>query len=90
MNEGLARSILKIISLATVLVGGILTLRTLVTLLGIRGGLDAAFSTFGEAVDTDSLRAGFEGTIVIAQALTIVWGLVLYALSPRLARHVVK
>ena len=87
MKEDSARAILRLIAVVTVLVGAVLTTVTLVSLFGVS-------STIQRVVDGDVQATGLVTEIgfyaVLAYASIVAWGIVLFLLSPRLARYIVK
>ncbi len=87
MKEDSARAILRLIAVVTVLVGAVLTTVTLVSLFGVS-------STIQGVVDGDVQATGLVAEIgfyaVLAYASIVAWGIVLFLLSPRLARYIVK
>ncbi|HVS10925.1 MAG TPA: hypothetical protein VMS76_13740 [Planctomycetota bacterium] len=86
MTESTVRSILRIVAMVTILIGNILTTSTFVGLLATRSTLQGA--TMDVQVSGVVAEMGFYA--VLGHALVIGWGLVLYATSPRLARHIVS
>ena len=86
MTEGTARSILRILAVVTMLVGWILTNLAILGMISARSALQVA----GEMDDQVTGVVGEMGFYaVLGQVLVIVWGAVLYASSPSLARHIV-
>jgi hypothetical protein len=91
MNEDTARSLLRLIAVVTVLVGAILTTMTLVSLLGVNRTIEGAAAA---GLHIDGPHRGIVGEIgsyaLLAHGSIVVWGGLLYLVSPRLAAWVVK
>ncbi len=88
MKEETARSILRLIAVATVLVGAILTTTTSVTLIAARSLFQG--SGPGMQVQATGIMVGVGSYSMLATATIVAWGIALYSLSPRLARLVVE
>jgi len=79
MKEDVARSVIRLMALATTLVGIILTIQAIIASMAIR-------NTFGAQVS--DIAGSIGGYGVLAQAITIAMGLILFAASSALAKQV--
>jgi hypothetical protein len=86
MTESTARSILRILAVVTMFVGWILTSLAILGLISARSTLQVAG---GMDVQASGVVDEMGFYAVLGQVLVIVWSAVLYASSPRLARHIV-
>ena len=86
MTESTARSILRILAVVTMFVGWILTSLAILGLISARSTLQVAG---GMDVQVSGVVDEMGFYAVLGQVLVIVWSAVLYASSPRLARHIV-
>ena len=88
MNEDNARSVLRLIAVVTILAGASLTTATLISLLGASSAMEGA--PVGAQVRVTGMVAEFGVYALLSHAVIAVWGVVLYSLSPRLARMIVE
>jgi len=85
MLEVVARAVLRILGIVTVLVGTILTVQAVLTWVAFNATLASA--TMGMQIKAPN-ALGFWG--IVSQAVPILFGAVLFRLSPSLARRVVS
>jgi hypothetical protein len=88
MMEDIARSILRLIAVVTVLAGASLTTATLVSLLGASSSMHGAPE--GVQVKLTGMVAEMGGYAVLSHAMIAACGVALYVLSPWLAQKVVE
>lgn len=81
MKEEVARSVIRLMALATTFVGIILTIQAIIGSMAIRNALGAQAS---------SIAGNLGGYGVFAHAITIATGLVLFAASPGLAKKITE
>ena len=84
MTEATVRTILRLVAVVTILVGAILVATTLVAIVGANRAMNAA------AMDGVLRSATMEVTLftVLAHAMIAGEGLLLYMLSPALAKKI--
>lgn len=87
MNEEVARSGLRIIGVVTMLVGGILTTQAVIAQVALTRSLEAAP---GVQFQTSGMLGDLGAHAIVAQAVTVAFGLLLFFLSPILAARVAK
>lgn len=85
MTEATVRTVLRLVAVVTILVGAILVATTLVAIVGANHAMNAA------AMDGVLRSATMEVTLftVLAHAMVAAEGLLLYMLSPALAKKIV-
>lgn len=88
MPEPTVRSILRIASVLTMLVGAILTTQTLLAQAAVSRSL--ASTSANLHVEASGMLGTLGGYAIAAQALTIGWGVLLYYSSDAFARHITR
>lgn len=88
MKEDYARAILRLIAVVTILVGAVLMSATLVGILGT--GSTVRGAPEGMQVKVTGMVAEMGGYAVLSQALIAAWGVLLYFLSPKLAKNLIQ
>ena len=81
--------LLRLIAVVTVLVGAILTTMTLVNLLGVSRTIEGAAAA-GVHIEDTGIVGEIGSYALLAHGSIVVWGGLLYLVSPRLAACVVK
>lgn len=88
MKQDVARSVLRILGIATTLVGAILTTQALIARMAVSEALSAAPA--GMQVRATGMLGEMGSYAIVAQAVTLGFGVAVFYLSPVLARHVVE
>jgi|GEM_PF-6069558 len=88
MQEDVARSVLRIVGIATILVGLILTLQAIFVRMALSQAIQAAPA--GIQVQATGKLGDLGGFAIVAQAMIIVAGFILYFVSSALAKHVAE
>lgn len=88
MNENTARACLRLLAVATVLVGVILTVTTILSILAAGSAMQGAVG--GMQIQMTGMVAKMGFWAVVSQASIAGWGLVLWAMSPSLAQKLVE
>jgi len=88
MKEETACSVLRIMGIATTLVGAILTIQSIIAFAGLGSAMSGAPS--GVQIQATGALGSMGGYLIVAQAVTIALGVAFIFLSPRLARLVVE
>lgn len=86
MKEDCARAILRLIAVVTILIGGSLATASEMSCLGASMAMS---DSPGVKVQVTGMVADMGVYAVLSWAVIAVWGVVLYLLSPLLARRVV-
>lgn len=86
MSEAVARSVLRVIGITTVLVGGILVARSLFGWLAVATG--GTYSQLGGFLEVEGLVGDTARAAVVCNVIVVGLGLLFCALSPALARYV--
>jgi len=85
MTEASVRVVLRLVAVVTILIGAILVTTTLVAIVGASRAMDAA--AMGGALRSATIEVTFYS--VLAYAMVAAEGLLLYVLSPSLAKKIV-
>ena len=86
MSEQLARSILKIIGIVTVLIGAIMTAQSLYAFVYVDE--PKSVSALGTYISVEGVFGDVARAAIICNAVVMLMGFLLCALSPALARYV--
>jgi len=90
MKEDVACPVLRIMGVATILVGSILTSQLIVTRIAISNAARSVPAGFSARIEVDGMLGTWGNYAIVAQAVTIVLGVVLFLLSPALAKLVTR
>ena len=88
MLEVVARSVLRILGIVTAMIGAILTLQACIAWMAVSTTLSGAPA--GMQIEAKGMLGDMGIYAIVAQAVTVLFGVALFFASPVLARRVVQ